>query len=114
MFLEKSWVKRGSSREYDGLNLDDRVESVNVPGVYHDLQRNTHDSTGKCNKDVIAELVICIVTFGNSRYVLILFLCLNGQELLMPTYKFETQEAKEYSSSVTVKILRCICRCRGI
>ena len=45
-FLGKLLVKKDSSEEYEGLNMDGRVEPTNAAGVYSDLRRNSKEPTG--------------------------------------------------------------------
>ena len=55
-FPAKVQVNKSSSQQYDGLSMDDRAETTNVPSVYRDLQRNTVANTGNYKNNVALAL----------------------------------------------------------
>ena len=46
-YAGKPEVKKCSSHEYEGLNMDDREETANATGVYTKIQRNSKETAGK-------------------------------------------------------------------
>ena len=53
LFQGQDRMERANSKQYDGLNMDDRGETTIDPGVYCDLQRNTPGTTGKIFNDIL-------------------------------------------------------------
>ena len=45
--LGRSEVQKSRSHEYDGINMDERENTINVAGAYLDLSRNTQETAGK-------------------------------------------------------------------
>ena len=40
-------MKKGSSHEYEGINMDDQEETTNALGVYTVIGRNPNETAGK-------------------------------------------------------------------
>ena len=46
-FLGTSQVNNDSTHEYEGLNIDDRVNTTNAEGVYTLIGKNSNKTSGK-------------------------------------------------------------------
>ena len=44
-FVDKSEVNKGSTHNYEGLNMEDRLNTRNISHIYTDVRRNSKENT---------------------------------------------------------------------